>query len=235
MLIALASIAFAGERNFAWTYGYGNVPKGGVEVEHYYTGQPAVDAFPGATQHQFEVEYGITDHLEAGGYAVFGQAGGGPLNFAKGKGRLKYRLGSQGVAPIDVALYLEYSGNATFDEHAIEGKIIVAKDVGKFVSALNLTEETVFGGDVVEIELAPTLGLGFRIAPWFTLGAESKFEMKFAGGVAEGPFVWAGPSTHLAGEGGRLWWTLGALIPATADTAADEGPVIIRSLLGINI
>jgi hypothetical protein len=231
-MFLLLSTAFAGERVFAHSYGYGTVPKGGVEVEHYLTAKAIADTAP-SWEHQIELEYGITDQLEAGLYVVGSQAGSGPLAFKGYKARLKYRFGAAGVAPIDVAAYLEYIGNAGGEEHAVEAKAILGKSVGGFEAALNI-EYKLEIEDGLKHELEPALGLGYHLAPSFLLGVESKMEMEFEGDEVEGPLAWAGPTVHLAGEGGKVWWTVSALIPLTADSADADG-VIVRSLVALNL
>lgn len=231
-MLLLLSTAFAGERVFAHSYGYGTVPKGGVEVEHYLTAKAIADV-PPSWEHQVELEYGITDQLEGGLYLVGSQAGAGPFTFDGYKARLKYRFGAAGVAPIDVAAYLEYVGSVGGEEHAIEAKAILGKTVGGFESALNVEYKLEIEDEIVH-ELEPTLGVGYHIVPAFLLGVEGKMEVEFEGDEVEGPLAWAGPTVHVAGEGGKLWWTVSALIPLTEESAEEDG-VIVRSLLALNL
>lgn len=229
MLLLLGS-ALAGERIFAFSYGYGTVPKGGVEVEHYATVANPEGGLP-AWAHQVELEYGITDRLEAGLYVVAEQDGGGPLAYAAHKARLKYRFGAAGVAPVDLAAYLEYEGAASLEAHAVEAKLIVEKDAGPVVAALNLEYVAAFEGGEVEHEIEPTLGIAWHPVGAFALGAEGVMEIEPAEGEVLG---FAGPSVHLAGEGGRLWWTLAALAPIGEEAREHDG-VIVRSLLALNL
>lgn len=232
VLLTLAA-ASAGERTFAFSYGYGTVPKGGVEVETYTTVKLPEDAAP-AWEHQLELEYGITDRLEGGLYLVATNTGEEPLAFSKWKGRLKYRFGAEGVAPIDVAAYLEYQGSPTFEEHAFEAKLILAKDVKRFRSALNVEYKLELEHGEVVHELEPALGLGLRIARPLVLGVESKLELEVEGAEVEGPLAWAGPTVHLSGEGGKLWWTVSALAPL-GEESAEHGGWVVRSLLALNL
>jgi hypothetical protein len=231
----LANPAVAGERLFGFSYGYGTVPKGAIEVEHYAT---AVQMEGGGSNYdwtqQLELEYGITDHLEGALYVVAAQANEGPLTFKGYKARLKYRLGSEGVGPVDPAIYLEYIGSPTFEEHGVEAKVILGKTVGRFETALNVEYKLVIEEDELEHELEPTLGLGYRLVPGFAFGAEAVAEVEWEEDEMGGPFLWAGPMVHLAGEGGRLWWTVSGLVGVTEDTREDHG-FMVRSLLGVNL
>lgn len=229
-------VALAGERTFAFSYGYSNVPKGGIEVEEYLTVH-RFDAAHGDTadwEHQIELEYGISNRLEGGLYVVAGQAGAGPLAFEGYKARLKYAFGHEGVGPIDAAAYVEYISDATMTAHAVEAKAILGKDVGHLRSALNLEYKIELEDDEVVHEIEPTLGIGWSLAPACTVGAEAVAEVEFEGGEVVGPLMWAGPSVHLAGEGGRIWWTLAMLLPLNEDSRADHG-VVGRSLIALNL
>ncbi|MFZ5478934.1 MAG: hypothetical protein ACOZNI_19335 [Myxococcota bacterium] len=233
LLPVLFSTASAGERVFAHSYGYGTVPKGGVEVEHYAT----VFAKPGDRnfwEQQIELEYGVTDRLEAGLYVVGTQWDDEALTFKKYKGRLRYRLGSEGVGPVDTNLYLEYIGTPTFDAHGVEAKLIFAKSVGRFTSALNLEYKVEFEAGEVVHEIEPTVGAGYKVVDWAYVGAEGRFEEYFLPSGLKGPFAWAGPSVHLMGEGGKIWWTLAVILPLTEHTTTYGGP-IGRSLIAVNL
>lgn len=238
MLLALTaafatSSASAGERIFAFSYGYGSVPKGGIEVENYNT-VDIPEAGDTSWKHQVELEYGLTDRLEGGLYLVTANTGDGPLSFAGWKARLKYRFGAEGVGAIDPAVYFEYVASPNFDEHALEAKLILGKDIKRFRSALNLEYVFEFGGEELVHEIEPTLGLGFKVAKPLVLGVEAVGEIEFVGDELEGPRAWAGPSAHLAGEGGKLWWTVSALAPVAGDAAEDKG-WIVRSLVAVNL
>ncbi len=235
MLSLLLSLnaAHAGERVFAWSYGYGTVPKGGVEVETYTTVKIFEDALP-AWEHQGELEYGITDRLEGGLYLVGANEGAGPVSFKAWKARLKYRFGAEGVGPVDAAAYVEYIGSPDLDEHGFEAKLILGKDIKRFRSAINVEYKLELEGEGVKHEIEPTFGLGVRVGKPVIIGVEGVGEVVLEGGAIEGPFGWVGPTVHLSGEGGKVWWTLSALAPIGADSAADGGWKV-RSLVAINL
>jgi len=235
MLFLLAASAFAGERFHAWSYGVDTVPQGGIEVEHYATVETHHedgDLVP-EWEHQIELEYGITSSLEGGLYVVATQTGRGALTFSAYKARLRYRFWPVGELPVDLAAYLEYVGSPTFDRNGLEAKIIVAHEGQEVRAALNVTGEFTWADGGFEPTFEPTLGVAWRADPHFAIGAEGKLEATFADPV-EGPYLWAGPTVHVAGEGGRLWWTLSGLFALTPATRGDA-EIQARSLLGINL
>jgi hypothetical protein len=230
-LSLVATPAHAGERMFAFTYGADTVPKGGIELEHYLTAETHGDSSTTDWEQQVELEYGISNKLEAGLYVVGQQVGGGPLAFGGYKARLRYRLAPMDQWPVNVALYGEYVGVAGANERALEEKLILSKRIKRFETALNLTVEEEIGEGEVATILEPTLGVGVHLAPWATLGAEAKYETELGEDFSG---VWAGPNFHLAGEGGRFWWTFAAMYGLTPDTRADA-EWEVRSLLAVNL
>lgn len=233
--LLLAANAFAGERFLAWSYGVDTVPEGGMEVEHYATVETHHEdgvLVPDWT-HQIELEYGITSSLEAGLYVVATQTGHGALTFSGYKARLRYRFWKIGEHPVDLAAYLEYVGSATFDSNGVEAKLILAREGQKVRAALNLSGELTWASGTFTPTLEPTLGVAWRADPHVALGVEGKLETSFVRPV-EGPYLWTGPTVHLASEGGRFWWTLSSLFALTTPTRGDA-EIEVRSLLGINL
>ena len=232
-LLLLAFHATAGERTFAFSYGYGTVPKGGVELEQYTTAYGKDGSSVYFWEHQTELEYGITDKLEAGLYLVQGHWESDPLSFRGYKARLRYRFGNAGGSPFGANAYVEYIGSPTFDEHGVELKAIFAGEVKRFEWAVNVEYEVEFGSELVQ-EIEPTFGAGIHVARPVVVGIEGKFEQYIKPSGNEGPFLFVGPSVHLAGQGGKVWWTLAAIAPVTPLTIEDQG-VTIRSLVAVNL
>jgi len=235
ILFFLLQPAHAGERFLAWSYGVDTVPQGEIEVEHYATVETHHEdgALVPEWKHQIELEYGVTNALEAGLYVVGAQTGDAAFSFSGYKARLRYRFWPISTRPFELAAYLEYVGSPTFEEHEAEAKLIFSHEGEKIRAALNLTGEFGFEQGTLTPALEPTLGLAWRATSHLAVGLEGKTETVFAEEV-EGPMFWAGPTVHLAGQGGRLWWTLSSLF-ALSDTTREDAEVEARSLLGINL
>lgn len=234
-LSLLAQSALANERFFAWSYGADTVPQGGIELEPIATLETHKEdgAVMANWTHEIEVEYGITHAVEGGLYFVTSQTNDAALTFSGYKARVRYRFWPVATKAIDLAGYLEYVGSPTFEEHAVEAKIILAHEGTKVRAALNLTGELVFSPDGIEPVLEPTFGVAWRLDPHLALGVEGKVEAVLVDPV-EGPFFWAGPTVHVAGTDGGLWWTLSAMVGLTGPSR-DHAEVEARSMIGISL
>ena len=234
-LTLLSQPALAGERFLAWSYGADTVPKGGVEVEPISTVETHHEdgALVSEWTQEVELEYGITNALEGGFYVVGSQTDDAAFTFSAYKARLRYRFWPLGTRPVELAGYLEYVGSPTFDEHELEAKVILAHEGEKVRAALNLTGEFAISAEGVEPTLEPTAGVSWRATSHVALGVEGKFEATLVDPV-EGPYFWAGPTLHLAGEGGKLWWTVSGMYGLTA-ASRDDAEIEARSMVGIQL
>ncbi len=216
---ALTTVCGADERYYVWTYDYASLAKGNSEIEYYLTTTTSdrQTSKQADWQHQLELEYGITDHLDIGLYQVFEQPAGGPFQYDGFKARLRYRVAEKNQLPLDLVLYVEHEEVANGD-NAFEGKVIVAKDIGKWNMAYNQIYERKYNSGKGEHEYA--VGVSYDIDPQFRLGIESK------GSYTEGEYS-AGPS--IAWVGNRIWANIGALYGLNKRTNDRQ----IRFILGI--
>lgn len=234
LLVSFA--ASANPRPLPFTYQYETLNKGEVEVEQFVDVAPlyAWDAdhhsvLEPAYTLTTEVEYGLTDRLELGLYAVMkndpaGAGADAPLYFDGLKQRLRYRIGREGQLPVDLALYFEVA--ELHDEIELEEKIIVQKRFGPLKAIANLWVEQGFerGGEVA-FYFKPTVGLVYELSESATIGAEywMTSELTLTGEEGEegdeesaearqdawnhAPHHFIGPAVSLRWE--KLWWTTG--------------------------
>lgn len=124
------------------------------------------------------------------------------------------------------------------DELEIENKVLVQKDVGKWVFLYNLVLETeiegIFNGDQeneIEGVLAHTFGASYAIAPGWFAGAEAVVESAFADwSEYEHTTVYAGPAISFQGHE-RLWVTVTPMYQLT--DVEDEPDFMIRAIVGL--
>ena len=200
--------ARADRRGYVWTYEYQTMPKGHSEIEYYLTHK--LSDFhkydnKNTWQHQLEYEYGLTDRWDIAVYQRWQQTNtksDDKFEYTGIKLRTRYRFGEKGIYPVDPLLYLEYirpDGSDAPD--VLEGKIILAKDFGKFNIAYNqIIKAGIKNKGKTENEYAA--GLSYEFNPRWKVGLES------TGNLNKDKF-YLGPTISWAS--GKSWVTLGAL------------------------
>lgn len=210
MLLVLlgANSAKADRRSYVWTYEYLTMPKGESELEYYLTYKvPDFHKYDNKNtwQHQVEYEYGLTDRWDVSVYQRWQQTNTSKedkFEYTGTKLRTRYRLGEKGMYPVDTLLYFEYIRPDGSDAPEIlEGKLILAKDFGKFNVAYNqILKVGINNNGETENEYA--FGLNYEFNPSWKVGLESK------GNYTEDKF-YIGPTISWASK--KFWVGLGAL------------------------
>jgi hypothetical protein len=257
--------ASANPRPLPFTYPYGTLAEGSLEVELYSDvnplREPSDPANPAAgniwvPQYllQNEFEYGLTDHLELGFYQVFGSnplpGGDNEVYFDGLKWRVRGRLAEAGEWPIDVSLYLELE--TMHDETALEGKVNLEKDFGALRWQTNLWSELAYerpydrtdqGRKLVYI-VNPTTGFVYQVTPVFQPGIEAwaRGQIVPTGATDQDHensrvHYFLGPTAHF--NFGKLWLSLGiyAHLNGTDTPAPGDayGPLWFRSVIGLEL
>ena len=144
VLLLSTNAANADRRSYVWTYEYQTMPKGQSELEYYLTHKaPDFHKYDNKNtwEHQLEYEYGLTDRWDVSVYQRWQQTNtksDDKFEYTGMKLRTRYRLGEKGIYPLDMLLYLEYiRPDSSNEAEILEGKIILAKDFGKFNVAYN--------------------------------------------------------------------------------------------------
>lgn len=223
LVMCISSKAFADRRSYVWTYEYQTMPKGMAEIEYYLTTKVPDTAKSNINtwEHQVELEYGITDRWDISLYQIFKQtntASSSKFEYNGFKIRTRYRFGEKGKYFIDPELYLEYIRNDDLSKPNIfEGKLILAKDLGKFNIAYNqiLKQELEYDG---ETEHEYAFGASYEISPKIRLGLESK------GNYTKDKYS-LGPTVSLATE--DFWVSLGVLSALNERTDDVQARMII--------
>jgi hypothetical protein len=208
ILGALSSVGLADRRSYVWTYEYQTMPKGAMEIEYYLTHKVSdwnkYDD-KNTWDHQVEFEYGLTDHWDVAMYQTWRQTNTedeDSFDYTGTKLRTRYRIGEKGQLPLDVVLYAEYIfGDGPKEYDKFEGKLILAKDLGKWNIAYNqIYEKKTKNGNDTEHGYAT--GLSYEFSPVWKMGIES------AGNYTEDKY-YLGPTASWASE--KFWVNLGAL------------------------
>jgi len=223
-LLTIFSILYSDRRYYVWTYQYATMEMGNGEIENYLTFKmPELDSLKNNvnTELQLELEVGMNDYFDIGIYQVFEQSPGLPFQYKGFKIRARHRFGEKGKYFVDPLIYLEYKGVPDFHKHVIEGKIVLAKDIGKFNFALNPTLEYEIEEEK-KFEWEYFAGMSYELSEILRLGIEFK-------GSEKGHYF--GPVISHGNE--NLWVALGSAFKiGKIETGKPEAE--IRLLLGIH-
>jgi len=182
------------------------MPKGAWELEYYLTSSMPHHEKPGINtfKQQAELEYGITRRWDVSMYQMYkinNKASETDSKYDGFKIRTRYRIGEKGKFIVDPLLYLEYIRGPDFSKpNVIEGKLVLAKDIGY----LNLSYNQIFERDLEsrgKTESAYAVGISYNVIPALKLGFESNGSYSVRK-TAVGP--------TLSWSGKKVWVALGA-------------------------
>lgn len=199
---------------------------GEVEFEHYLTlFTPLSASFKGVTttDHNIELEIGMNDRFDFAVYQVFGQTPNSSFIYKGYKMRFRYKLGEKGNYIMDPLLYFEYKGKPDFSKHGLEGKLILAKDIGNFNVAINPVLEYEYDDDGWESEIKYNAGISYQVGYLLTLGLEVRSGRN---GHYIGPVISHGT--------GKAWGASGSAIAVT-DIKNNKPQLMLRMIIGIDL
>ena len=237
-LLAITVSASAGERHFANVYETTTAPKAGLEFENWVTWEARRGRGDDTNLWKFrhEIEYGITDRLQLGVYLANWNLSSdtGHKNrtaYESASAELIYRLTDPTADPLGSALYLEVEGG--HDIFALEGKLLLQKNIGPWVVAWNGVLEAEWEGHGLNERvgtLEQTFGVSYQVHPRFSVGAELVHEVSFENWSESGPnILFAGP--NVSWRFGRGYITAATLFQCTS--VADEPDIQTRVIFGI--
>ena len=234
------SSAGAGARRFTYVYEATTASPGTFEFETWTTWatSPREERRFNALDFRHELEFGITDRLQAAiyladwGYREDPGAHEHGFSYQGSALELIYNLTNPTADLLGSALYGEIRGGP--EELELESKIILQKNLGRFVLAYNGTLEAKWEGDRLEErggELAQSLGVSYEITPSFLLGAELLHEIDLPDwSEAEDSILYGGP--NLSYRRGNWWATVTPLVQVT--NVASEVDVQTRLIFGFS-
>ena len=219
-ILSIFTFCIADQRHFVWTYEYKTVNRGEVEFEHYYTASNFKHGT--ITGHQLELEIGMNERFDFAVYHQFEQKDS--LLLYKGyKLRSRYRIGEKNQYFLDPLLYMEYHGNPDFSKHAIETKLILAKESDRMIVSFNPVLEIEIEDGKQENKLEYAAGITYKINKIYNMGIEFK-------GSNNGHY-WGPTISHGKHD---IWFSLGSAM--SIDKVAEGKPELeIRMIMGVGI
>ncbi len=205
--------AEAGARHFTYVYEATTAAPGSIEFENWVTWgtSPRDDHRFNQVKFRHEIEVGITEHFQASLYLADWSYLESPSENRRGFSydasavELIYNLTNPKTSFLGSAIYEEIAiGPREID---LESKLILQKNVGRFVIAYNATLEAKWeGSDYSERsgEFAQTLGVSYEVSPSLSVGGELLHEIDLPDwSAAEDSVVYGGPNVSYRH---RNWW-----------------------------
>ncbi len=178
VIVGQTPAASAHMRDYLVNEGYYTAKKGEVEFElhtDYNMPEPDQDSTHNIKQ-QYELEYGLTNHLQLAYYEVATWNRQNDFQRDSLKVETKYRFVESGEWPVDLALYAEYKNPNGRDETAsdeMEGKLILAKNFGRWSAVFNWVMERKIG-EHESWQMEYTAGGGYIVNPKLRFNLEVK-------------------------------------------------------------
>ena len=170
--------ARANMRDYIFSQGYYTPEKGEFEVELYNDFKmPETendDTFN--SEHQIELEVGLTDRLQLAYYEVFTWNRAADWQRDAFKIEAKYRLFESRELPVDVALYGEYKnpdGHRESRSDELEAKLILSRNFGRWNVVGNLITERKIN-EHEDLQWEYTAGVSYAVKPNLRAGLEIK-------------------------------------------------------------
>jgi len=216
VLLLLASLICAANPVSAKKVYSPNVEQGALELE--YQGDVTVDGNQkknGASRHQFELSYGITDRWHSAVYGIFADAPERKFRYSAFKWENIYQLFESGTQWLDAGLYLEYLVPASSQNanQALEFKLLLEKQVTTWKHTLNIVLAKQFGDSAQDIsygyawrskwQLTRAFNPGFEA--FGTIGSFRKFRPADQQSHLIGPVLYGKLTDSLKYEAGYLF------------------------------
>ena len=232
------SNATADDRHFAFTYETITAAKGQVELENWITWEARRGNGDNTNLWKFrtEIEYGITDRLQLGVYLAnwnltHDATHDNSVRYESASAELIYRMSHPTTDPIGSAIYLEVAGGRNL--FAVEGKLLLQKNIGKLIVAWNGVLEAEWAGRGLHErtgKLEQTFGVSYQFTPAFSAGGELVHEVAFEDWSKSGPnILFAGPNVSWRFKRGYV--TAATLFQCT--NIKDEPDIQTRMIFGI--
>ena len=225
----ICTATHAGERRFTYVYEANTQPKGAVEFEQWVTlkTNKDTDAKFDRLDFRHELEFGLTDRLQLGLYLADWRYEDGRSVADDGATyrdtaiELIYKLRDPVDDGFGLAIYGEVKlGDELFE---LEGKLIVQKNLGKWVFAWNGIIEAEWEGSNYSRdkgEFGQTLGASYQFSPKLTAGIELLHEVEYDDWSQwQDHVVYLGPNVSVRTPG---WWM--TITPMFQVTDIDSEP-----------
>jgi len=231
--LLFTATAPASERRFTYVYEATTQPKGAFEFENWVTWKEGDSGSVFDFRH--ELEYGVTDRFQLALYLADWRVEDDRAVYRNSALEMVYNLTNPTTDLLGSALYGEIQlGDRKFE---LEGKVILQKNIGRWVLAYNATIEAEWEGetswhfDERKGVFEQTAGASYQFSPRFLVGAEILHEIEFEDWSETGDHVvYAGPNASWRTKG--FWVTVTPLFQLTG--LSSEPDFQTRLIVGID-
>jgi len=230
-LFAPNRVAHASQRHFGYTYETGTLPAGAFELEPWFTFSTGREHLYNGFDQRLELEYGVTDDVMTAIYlntsaATFKDDNGALIKVVDQPGmswEWKFKLADPVADAVGVGLYVELGVKP--DEAELEVKLLLDKQLGDLLLALNLVAEPEIEVEADESE--PELKLEFDLAAAWLVSAHLSLGVEVHGvlvlpeveSVTDGA-LYAGVTM---GYRSQRWWLTVSVLPQIVALAGATG------------
>jgi hypothetical protein len=251
LVVTAARLAPADERFFTYSYEPKVLPPGALEFEQWTTAKVGKDdGVYSRWDLRSEIEYGLTESLTTALYLNFrythedrDEVQEDEFEFKGISSEWKYRFTDPTADALGTMAYFEVTTN--FEEVELEEKLILGKNLGRFVLAFNAIaeQEWEFENEGTEDELALefTAGAAYSITQSFSAGIEVREVNVFPDmDDLEHAALFVGPVVRYATE---RWWITLTVLPQVVALEDPEDDSLnldeftraeVRLILGIH-
>ncbi len=214
LFFSVLYFADAQDRLFTYTYQSNVLNKGQREIEIWNTIESGRDDYYRRLRHRIEYEIGLGGNVQTAFYLNLDQRYGSPVSLGFSN-EWKWKLLDPVAHVVGLGLYGEFTLKP--HETEIEGKLLLDKQTGPFLHALNLVIERGWEKESGqnEIETKPfteadlIYALAYRVKPGLHVGFESLLRNEWAP-EREYTNLFAGPCFSYATEN---FWINGTFLP----------------------
>lgn len=239
-LIALISLfaactSYGNERRFTYTYETSVLPPGVREVELWNTFRTGRNSFFRRLDQRVEYEVGVAPGIMTALYLNAttkaedsnGEAAGGSLSTSQEfsvSNEWKFKLSDRAADMIGSGLYAE--ATVGVDEIALEGKLLLDKQLGGTLIALNLVGEVEWKSDLAngitetltETTLEASAGVSQMLGKHFSIGIEGQSVNDLTHGTWNSSVLYAGAVASYTAD---TWWAALTVMPQIRELRAD--------------
>ncbi len=243
VFVACCSTTLRGnDRKFTYVYETSVLPVGAREIEIWNTYRNNRGSFYRRLDQRVEFEFGVGNNVMSALYLNYswreqdanGNTAGGDAVSSSSvsiSNEWKFKILDRVADPIGLGLYTE--ATLGLDEVELEGKLLLDKQLGKWLFAFNAVAEHEWATELIggetntssEFTAEFDLGIAYALRRNFSIGLEVRNHNEIVKGVWEHSALFAGPVVSYSSD---TWWATLTVLPQVASfKGATAGNLVL--------